>query len=114
LLAVAMLGQTDETRFAGGWPIRQRQQATSVYALRFQQRPDAMAGVVESNHAAADDVHAQFAEVGGHTARAANTILFITFSQDRHRRLGADPIGVTVHVTVQDEIADEQYSLAAE
>ena len=111
---MAVLGQADEARLGGGGTVGQRKHGAGGDALRFEQRAHAVAGIVQTDDAAAMHLEAKFGQVGGHAASAAHAILVVVLAQDGYGGLRADPLGVAVDIAVENQVADQHHALAAE
>jgi hypothetical protein len=108
LLAVAMLSQADEPCFGRGRAAGQGQYSAGIDLLFIEQSLDLLTGFIVSNRTAADNIHAEFAEIGGNITGTTDASIFAAFAQYGYRGFRADSLGITEYVTIQDKIADEQ------
>ncbi|MFO0972060.1 MAG: hypothetical protein U1A27_01295 [Phycisphaerae bacterium] len=107
LLAVAMLGQSDEARLARGGAAGPVEQAARGCAASHQKGSHVSAGGVIAEDAETGDRVAQGGDVGRDRAGAAKGGLFADNADDGHGRFGADAFGVAVEVGVEHEVADD-------
>ena len=66
------------------------------------------------DHATALNVASQRSKTRGDVSAPADRLFRLDCAKHGHGRLGTDPVGVAVDVAIEDQIADQQDSPAAE